>query len=338
MTLVGRYRAAHRPQFAVAAVDLLGRALATRGPLAPPTCPLACVITAQVAPVARKFDPPLSLESRQSANGSLVLDGRYRVGDGPVRDVPLADGTYDAELRGEHYRPQPFALTWPPVALRTPVDAFGGPLDIGLFPSAAYPYPDLTTLPFNLGPTLLRGTAFKPDGTPVKDAVVSVPALPALNPPFPAWPFVQTRSGENGDWAILLPDRRRIGFPGEATAVAAVLMKVSVAHPPPDPVVEIADVRVTLGSENAVPNTSLRGAVVRKGGQPLDGVQITTSVNALQSRTHADGRWTLYFDPNQADVINVAVTAIAPDGSSATLNGVAIRSRATVVVPTLHLP
>src|SRR5947208_4059702 len=110
MTIEGRYRAAHRPSYALAAVDLLAQALAVRGPIAPPTCPLSCAIVEQLAPVARTFTPPLMLELRQSANGSVLFDGRYRVGDGPLRDVPLGDGQYTAELRGDYYRPQRFTL------------------------------------------------------------------------------------------------------------------------------------------------------------------------------------------------------------------------------------
>lgn len=337
MTIVGRYRAAHRPTFALAAVDVLAQALAVRGPIAPPTCALKCVIVGQTTPVARKFDPPLVLETSKRENGSIVFDGRYRVGDGPVRDVPLSNGQYDAELRGEYYRPAEFKLDWPPVALRTPLVG-SVPVDLPLLPSAAYPFPDVTALPFNLGPTLLRGSVFTADGTPVEGAVVQIPALPAPNPPAPAWPFVSTETGASGDWALLLPDRRRIGFPGETAAQPTQQMIVQVTHPVPGPVVNITQVPVTLGRENAVPNTALRGAVTRAGGLPLDGVVITTSDNALTSATRSDGRWALYLDPNHAGAANVSVTATALDGSTVTLNGVAIIRRATVVVPTIHLP
>jgi hypothetical protein len=161
-----------------------------------------------------------------------------------------------------------------------------------------------------------------------------------LNPPAPAWPFTETRTGAAGDWALLLPDRRRFGIAGETTAPPQQSMTVRIQYPPfpGGPVVNVANVPVTLGRENAVPNTVLRGQVTRTGGRPLGGVAITTSLNALASRTRDDGRWTLYFDPNQANVANVAVKATAPDGSTATLNGVAIQHGATVVVPALHLP
>ena len=339
MTIEGRYRAAHRPTFAVLAVDLLAQALAARGPIAPPNCALACAVVEQLTPVARTFTPPLLLELVQGTNGNLLLDGRYRVGDGPVRDVPLGAGSYTAELRGDHYRAQRFDLDWPPTTVRAALVG-GVPADVALMPSAAYPYPDVTALPFNLGPTLLRGSVFQTDGAPEVGAVVSIPALPALNPPAPAWPFLQTETDDSGSWALLLPDRRRFGIAGETTVPPAQQMTVHVQCRPPvgGRVVDFQNFPVTLGRENAIPNTSLRGQVTRSGARPRGGVVITTSLNALASRTRDDGRWTLYFDPNQLSVANVAVTATAPDGSTATLNGVAVQEKAAVVVPTFHLP
>jgi hypothetical protein len=339
VTIEGRYSATHRPSFAVAAVDLLAQALAARGPIAPPNCALSCAIVAQLAPVARAFDPPLMLELQQRVNGALTFDGRYRIGDGPLRDVSLGDGSYTAELRGDHYRPSRFQLDWPPSALRTPIVA-GVPADVGLMPSTAYPYPDVTALPFNLGPTLLRGSVFATDGTPEVGAVVSIPALPALNPPAPAWPFIQTETDASGGWALLLPDRRRIGVAGETAVppVQQMTVHVQCLPIPGGRVLDFQNVPVTLGRENAAPNTSLRGQVTRAGGRPLGGVAITTSANALASRTRDDGRWALYFDPNYAGASNVTVKATATDGSTVTLNGVAIKQGATVVVPTLHLP
>jgi hypothetical protein len=341
VAVIGRYRAVQRPQFAVGSIDVLARALATQGPFAPPSAPLDCVILRQTAPAARAFVPPLALVVRQTAHGFLVFDGRYRVGDGPVHDLPLADGTYEAELRGSYYRPTRFELVWPPRTLRSPAAPDETPLDVELLPAAGYPYPDLTATPFNLGPTLVRGSVFTAAGDPVADAVVWVPNLPPLNPAMPAWPFSETRTGASGDWALLLPDRRRIGFPNETTAPAPVKLTIRIEHPPHDPqtgpVVDIPDVPVTLGRENAVPNTALRGRVAGPGGRPIAGARITTSVNARESRSRPDGTWSLYFDPNQPDVANASVTATGPAGNAATLSGIAVRSRATVVVPTLHV-
>jgi hypothetical protein len=324
--------------YAVGTVDLLGQALAVNGPLAQPTCQLSLVLTAQTAPAARTFDPPLTLEVRQTPNGALLIDGRYHVGDGPVRDVPVADGTYSAQVRGDFFRAQPFTLVWPPVAARTPLDPVtGAPLDVGLLPGPLYPYPDLTSTPFNLGPTLLRGAVFTAAGDPVVNATVAFVGLPAFNPANPAWPFVEARTSDSGDWALLLPDRRRFGYPAETTAQAAVVMAISVTYPNGGPVVNIPDVSVTFGRENSLANTALRGVVTRSGGKPRGGIRIRTSVNALESRTRDDGRWSLYFDPNQLDVANVSVTATAADGTNATVAGAAVRKRATVVAPTIHL-
>ena len=65
---------------------------------------------------------------------------------------------------------------------------------------------------------------------------------------------------------------------------------------------------------------------------------ITTSLNALTSRTRDDGQWSLYLDPNEPSAANIAVTATAPGGGTATLNGVSVQPKAAVVVPTIHLP
>lgn len=346
MAVIGRYRATQRPQFAVGAIDVLARTLATQGPFAPPATALDCVILRQTAPSARGFDPPLALVVRQTPNGFLVLDGRYRVGDGPVRDTPLADGSYDAELRGIAFQPRRFVLVWPPATLRSPAAPNGAPIDLELLPAAGYPFPDVTGTPFNLGPTLIRGSVFTAAGDPVADATVRVRNLPPLNlPPLADWPFRVTRTGASGDWALFLPDRRRIGFTNETPAatnppvppLAPVPMTIRIAYPSNGPVVNILDVPITLGRENAVPNTALRGRVAGLGGRPLGGAVITTSVNALASRSRADGSWSLYFDPNQADVPNVSVTATDPAGNAATVLGIAVRQRATVVVPTIHL-
>jgi hypothetical protein len=341
VAVIGRYRATQRPQFAVGAVDVLARALMTQGPFAPPAGTLDCVLLRRTAPAAREFDPPLVLMARQTPNGFLVLDGRYRVGDGPVRDTPLADGTYDAELRGAAFQTAPFVLRWPPATLRTPAAPNGTPIDLELLPAAGYPFPDVTGTPFNLGPTLIRGSVFTTAGDPVEGAAVSVLNLPAL----PDWPFWATRTGASGDWAVLLPDRRRIGFPAETPVasnppvppLAPAPMTIRIAYPSNGPVITIPNVPITLGRENTVPNTALRGRVVGPGSRPLADAAITTSVNALASRSRADGSWALYFDANQADANNVTVTATAPAGNSATAQGVAVKQRATVVVPTIHL-
>lgn len=343
MAIIGRYRAVQRPQFAVGAVDLLARALETQGPFAPPAGAVDCVILGQTAPTARTFDPPLRLVARQTANGFLVLDGRYRIGEGPVRDVPLADGTYDAQLRAAAFQPGKFALVWPPATLRSPTkprsatDPTRVPADIELLPAAGYPFPDLTGTPFNLGPTLIRGSVFTAAGDPVVDATVSVLVQPPLTPPGLDWPFSETHTGATGDWALLLPDRRRIGSANETPvpALAPAPVTISIAFPKSGPVVTIPT-SITLGRENFVANTALRGRVAGPGGRPLAGATITTTVNALASRSRADGSWSLYFAPNQTDVSNVTVTATGPAGNTATAL-VAIKHEATIAVPTIHL-
>ena len=118
-------------------------------------------------------------------------------------------------------------------------------------------------------------------------------------------------------------------------ALAPAPMTIRIAYPKSGPVVTIPT-SITLGRENFVPNTALRGRVVGPGGRPLAGATITTTVNALASRSGTDGSWWLYLDPNQTDAPNVTVTATGPAGNTAT-DLVAVRHGATVVVPTIHL-
>jgi hypothetical protein len=339
--LIGRYRATHQRRFALGTVDALASALAANGPQAPPVGELECVVIRQVVPVARDFTPPLTLILHRTAKGFLVLDGTYRVeGQAPVT-TPLGNGKYRAVVRGPYYRPTEFELEWPPMALRTPLvlpappdPALQQPVDLELLPSAAYPYPDLTTQPFNLGPTLVRGTFVTAAGDPIQGARVSVIGL-VLNPALPPWPFLDTETGPSGDWAILLPDRRRIGYPNETTPPANVTLNIRVTNGAA--VVNYPPLPVTLGRENHVPNTALRGQVTGAGRRPLPGATITTSLGPARSVSRADGQWFLYFDPAQPGAINVSVTATAPDGRTATVPGVTLVQKATVVVPSIHL-
>jgi hypothetical protein len=341
MALIGRYRATHQRRFAVGTVDALARALATGGPQAPPVGELECVVLRQVDPVTRDFTPPLTLGVHRTTKGFLIFDGSYRIEGQATGPRPLANGKYRAAVRGPYYRPSEFELQWPPAALRTPLvlpapidPALQQPVDLELLPSAAYPYPDLTTLRFNLGPTLIRGTFLTTAGDAIEGAQVSVTGL-VLNPAVPPWPFLDTETGASGDWAILLPDRRRIGYPNETAPPAAVALNIRVTRGAT--VVNYPPVPVTLGRENHVPNTGLRGQVTGAGGRPFPGATITTSLGPERSITRANGQWFLYFDPNRPGATNASVTATAPDGRAATVTGVTLVSKATVVVPSIHI-
>jgi hypothetical protein len=132
----------------------------------------------------------------------------------------------------------------------------------------------------------------------------------------------------------VLPDRRYIDNTGEIPA-QPVSKQISVRIQYPNaPVTRM--VNVLLGSEYSLKNTALRGQVLGAGGKPIAGAVIGTSKNALTATSRQDGVWFLYFDLNQVAVPNVTVTATTPAGDSATANAIAVRTEATVVVPTFQ--
>lgn len=332
----------------ISVTDALVRALRTAGAFPAPLGSLECHVVEQLAPQARKFAPPRQLDIVRHGGGFLSTDGEWSSAE-LGRPQPLGPGTYRVEVRGDYYQPASFTMTWPPPPQQTrvPLDGLGRPDTVALLPAPSYPLPDGSTSRFQLGPTLIRGALFSPDGTPLAGRTVEVLNLPLLNPPeLPAlasWPFMSTVSSASGDWALVLPGRRYI-HPAAET--------LPVTNPPTPPLTAAITTRVTYGpgdvvvvpvpvlfaAENSLRNTALRGRVVGGGGRPLAGVPITTSLNARASVTRADGTWFLYFDLNQVSAVNLTVTATLPDGTTATATGVPVERFATVAVPTIQFP
>jgi hypothetical protein len=324
--VTGRYeRVVHSPRFSLSVIDRLARELATTVPNQSPA-EVEIRIVKQQAPVVRDFTPPLQLWTVRNRSGYLLLDGTYfRPGTGGQRGV-LGPGVYDVEVRAPGYQTSRGPLDWTNPTPRLPVN-------VELNPGANYPYPELSGRPYGLGPTLLRGSVFQPDGTPLTGAVASVPNL-VFNP---AWPFTRCEVSETGDWAILLPDRRRFtGFPEEQAAPVTINVIVRITPPVGAPV-DVSET-VSLGGEHRIPNTALRGEVRGAGGRPVAGARLTTSVNPLASVSGPDGRWSLYFGLNQPDVNNVTVTATLPGGATRSLANQTVARRRTLVVPTIQFP
>jgi hypothetical protein len=316
------------------------------------TAPLGeirCEILEATAPALRKFDPPRLLSAFRNSSGYLILDGTYTDAGEPQHPRPLGPGTYRIRVRGDYYQDGEFQLQWPPAAAangRIPVPQPGDPnsLELLLLPGAAYPLPDVTVGRLQLGPTILRGSAFGADGTPVENALAEVINFPPFDPPLanlPAlqyWPFLSARAGAGGDWALVLPGRRYFDNTPEIPPPIPPILRRQVAvriHYPTGPVTTVED--VVLGGEHSVRNTALRGQVLGPGGRPIAGARIRTSVDATTSTSCRDGSWFLYFNLNQASVPNVTVTVTAPNGPSAT-SAATLQRHATVVVPTFNLP
>jgi hypothetical protein len=332
-------RVPHTPTVALSVVDALARALGLSGEFPPPLGEVRCEAVEALAPAPAPLDPPLRLSTLRSRSGVLLLDGSCARALPGSRSSPLAAGTYRVRVSGELYQDGEFVLAWPPAPgqRRVPLDGNGRPDNVLLLPGPAYPLPDALGQPFQLGPTLLRGTALAPDGTPLGGVGVELLNLqllqPAGLPPIASWPFLSARSDARGDWALLLPDRRyldpapEIPLQGAPPLVKPLTLRLHY----PAAAVDLEE-PVALGGEHAVRNTALRGCVVGPGGRPLAGVQVTSTAGPAAARSGPDGRWLLVFALDQGDVPNVTVTATAP-GGEVTSEPSSVVARSTVVVP-----
>ncbi len=335
----------HTPYMALSLVDRLAQALRVNGAFPPILGEVWCELLAMTAPAAHTFDPPRQLSAFRNRSGYLMLDGLYADPREPARYWPLGAGSYRVRVRAELYRDAEFPLDWPPAPgqRRIPVPQPGNADSVELLPSSAYPLPDVTLGRLQLGPTILRGSAFAADGTALGGVAVEALNLPLLQPPnlppLTDWPFLRSVSGAGGDWALLLPGRRYIDNAPEIAPANTLPLKkqITLRLAYPDGAVNTVQ-DVVLGSEHAVRNTALRGQVLGPGGRALAGVAITTSAGARSSVTRADGLWTLYFDLNQAGIANVSVTATAPGQAPQTDATVTLRPGSTVFVPTFHFP
>lgn len=335
----------HQPHMALSMVDRLAQALRVGGTFPPILGEVSCELVETTAPVQRMIDPPRVLAAFRNRSGYLMLDGTYADPTDRTRFWPLGPGTYRVRVRGELYQDAEFLLEWPPAAgqHRIPVPQPGNADSVELLPSAAYPLPDVTLDRLQLGPTILRGCAFAADGKPLAGVIAEVINLPLLHPrhlaPLGDWPFLRAASGASGDWALVLPGRRYLDNTPEIPPANTLPLKrrieVRVSYPG-GPVIAVQE--VILGSEHSVRNTALRGQVLGPGGRPIAGARIETSASPRTSITRADGKWTLYFDLNQAGAANVSVTATPPGQAPQTDATATLRPGSTVFVPTFHFP
>jgi len=339
-----------QPLVALSVVDSLARSLRTAGEFPRPIGEFRCDILAATAPVALTFDPPRQLYVLRNRSGYVVLDGTYSNTKEPDRRWPLAPGTYRVRVVSDYYQDAEFSMQWPlapgvrRVAVPQQPPQPNDPGSVELLPGPSYPMPDVSASRFQLGPTILRGSAYRTDGTPNAGAKVEVLNLaflaPATLPPLGNWPFLSANTDALGNWTLVLPDRRYFDAtpeipPGNPPGTVTRPISVRIQYPG-GPVTRQRIVK--LGSEFSFRNTALRGQVLARSGRPIAGATITTSANALTTRSRADGVWFLYFDLNQAAVANFTVTATIPSGATATVSAVTLQPEATIVVPTFQLP
>jgi hypothetical protein len=289
------------PSLVLAAEDAYLRERAVHGPHPEALGPRSYRVVGRVVAGAREdIDPPIELAVRRNASGHDLFFGRQRHPDGGERRVALADGTYVVQLESALYQAEERADVSLPQTVR--------PYTFDLRPGAAYPF-SRATLPGGRGPTLVRGTWRRPDGSGIGGATVAVVGTPT-----------RARTGADGQWVLVLPDDAASGI---------VTLRFSAPGAAP---VDVGNVPVTAGREVALAETALRGLVTDRGRE-APGSLVSVDGQPGRTRSESDGSWVYLFPLNQPlDVVQVRATL--PDGRSRSQPGVTVRPRSTVVVPT----
>lgn len=166
------------------------------------------------------------------------------------------------------------------------------------------------------GPTLLRGALHALDGKGSVKATISAPGAQA-----------NYRVDSNGQWVLVFDDTQ----PTNPLTVTVTPLGL--------PSVSLDNVCVIQGCETSLPETALRGWVLRKGvGVSGANVQVDGLGQSLKVETHGDGQWMVYLPPEHSVLgnppVQVTVTATLPDGSNPKVQNVSIQPRGTVLVST----
>ena len=243
-----------------------------------------------------------------------------------TRRLDLADGRYVAQVTGPFY--QTATLDDIVVPMPNPnAAASGAPYHFDLLPGWGYPFPN--TYPLrpdglggpcaagsaaeSLGPTLLRGSLHRFDGTPAAEARVSLVGV--VNSPT-------YTTDDTGQWVLVFPAQQ-----------ATRQVTVRVVHPS-GATLTVPGVCIIRGRDTSLFETALRGWV-RRQGRAVGHATVEVAGQPQPVTTDAAGAWAYYFDLDQASV-TVDVTARLPDGASLTASNVPVQARGTTVVPTFN--
>ena len=271
--------------------------------------------------VGGNWEPfPASLKTVENSSGYHLFFGQTRRPkarrDQPAPRLTLAAGLYEVRVTAAHYQPR---------TIRARVTAPDRPVEVpvNLLPAYDYPFPSGLTAGGLPGPTLLRGSLRRADGTMIDSAVVGVRfPFPVPQPP-PGEPAVVPTdltcvTDAAGQWVLPIPDPPRPSPDDPPPTDLGVLVRAGFDGR----VIVLLNGRIPHGTTTSIGQGGLRGRVVRPGGRPAAGVTITAAPegNAAfpgQSRSQADGAWVYYLPPEVRLAVRVVVTATAPDGGSA---------------------
>lgn len=324
----------HTQSFAIGAKDSFALLRSTKNQIPQVLGEFKFLVTRRVSPPAIVFDPPLELVSFTNRSGFFIFSGATRSPERPGHKL-LAAGNYECRVESDYYQTlDPVLVTWPPAKVYDPAR------DLDLVPGPNYPFPDFSVLlrpngtrvQRQLGVTVLRGSLFEAGGQPQTDIPIRFepPADPAFPIRFQLFPDCKTDA--KGNWVVSLIDKdpHVLATPDPFFEFQGAIQVNRPVNP-----YNVPNVKLTLGRENALRQTGLRGSVVHAGGRPFPGVKLTTSIGPGESVTRSDGQWFFYFDLGQADD-PVTVTATAPDGQNTNVLSQIVRDSITVV-PTFEL-
>lgn len=282
------------------------------------------------------LDPPYELIVRRSPSGYDLFFGEVWVErPGGRRRQRLPEGTYQLNVETAFYQIEEAAVTFP---MEDPQQAIA----ISLHPGYNYPFANATNLPLSTngafpswrGPTLIRGSLYHTDGSPVQNATVTL-----AEPDVTSQPTYRTEAG--GQWLLIVPVEafRAVDVGGDGVTRP---MSLSFSWPDPaDPQEtvqhDVSDIPVTLGQQMTVLQSALRGWVLQAGRAVRDAT-ITVDGFPGQSTTRENGSWFYYFDLNQPPEATgeVDVIAVLPDGARQSRLSVPIQHGATSVVEAFH--
>jgi hypothetical protein len=262
------------------------------------------------------YDPPLEFIHWANRSGFFGFSGEIRI---PERTGTrsLSAGRYRWRVTSDYYQTLEFEDTWPPDKI------YDKTKDLHLLPGPNYPFPDMNLPQRDLGMTLLRGSLFDSSGKGLQNIKIELVA-PVIPSSFVA--FKECMTDLRGDWVLAFIEKDKdIPRPDFDNSRVRVHL--------PEGGYE-TDVKITVGAENILAQTALRGSV-RKKGSPVSSAKITISSFKGVSLSDRDGQWKFFFELRQ-QAGPVKITSTAQDGSMGTAETFIMPGK-TVVVPALEL-
>jgi hypothetical protein len=291
---------------------------------------------------------PLELITQYNPSGYALFFGPARPPAGA--QITLPQGLFDqtnppaqpgvARVRSAFYQEQEVVLSHQPNVVLPPgrnivlpdQQAATVPASVfscDLFPGYAYPFPYDSTLTGGRGPTLVRGSVYRADGSGIAQTKVEVTA-PAVNPTPVYW------TDETGQWVLPFPDTQ----PSGAITIQLTVPDGTAAGK----VIAVPGVALVQGAVASLRQTALRGSVVDRNSAAIGNVTVTISARVGRRQTTfpdsvttaSDGSWAYYFDLNQPQQ-TASITATLPDGRTKQVQaGIQVQPQQTVTVPTIR--